>query len=31
LTDPTALGGNARGDVTQFRDTFQHIHQRREA
>jgi len=22
-TDPTALGGNARGDVTQFRDTFQ--------
>ena len=22
-TDPTALGGNAHGDVTQFRDTFQ--------
>ena len=21
-TDPTALGGNARGDVMQFRDTF---------
>src|ERR1700693_2871238 len=24
-TAPTALGGNARGDVTQFRDTFQKV------